>query len=104
MHGLLLGKCVRVLGLIKAPSGHLAIKVNEYGVATEADVSTAFTIAKNPQCEETRMLIKETADVGPMVVQPAPSSAEAPAPNDARIYAMSQGAKGIGHSIKQETL
>eukprot|EP00959_Pyramimonas_sp_CCMP1952_P428341 8971650-Pyramimonas_sp.AAC.1 len=37
MHGLLLGQGARVLDRMERPSGHLAIKVDEYGVATEAD-------------------------------------------------------------------
>eukprot|EP00959_Pyramimonas_sp_CCMP1952_P304998 6383180-Pyramimonas_sp.AAC.1 len=40
MHRLSLGKGARALDLIKAPSGHLAIKVDECGVTAEAVGST----------------------------------------------------------------
>eukprot|EP00959_Pyramimonas_sp_CCMP1952_P247390 5171341-Pyramimonas_sp.AAC.1 len=83
---LLLGKGARVLDLAKTPPGHLAVKVDEYGVATEANGSTAFTVTVNLQCEETPVLIKEAPDVEPTVGQPAPSDAGAPAPNDAHTY------------------
>eukprot|EP00959_Pyramimonas_sp_CCMP1952_P096339 2014049-Pyramimonas_sp.AAC.1 len=49
MSRLLLGKGARVIDLVVTPSGHLAIKVDEYDVATEADGATAFTIAAKPK-------------------------------------------------------
>eukprot|EP00959_Pyramimonas_sp_CCMP1952_P128755 2692648-Pyramimonas_sp.AAC.1 len=41
MHRLLLGRGARALDLMRTPSGHLAIKVDEYEIATEASGSTA---------------------------------------------------------------
>eukprot|EP00959_Pyramimonas_sp_CCMP1952_P099769 2086181-Pyramimonas_sp.AAC.1 len=68
---------------MKTPSGHLAIKVDEYGVATEDNGSTAFTATANPHCEDTPPLVKEAADAEPAAGQPASSSAGAPAASDA---------------------
>eukprot|EP00959_Pyramimonas_sp_CCMP1952_P067776 1414596-Pyramimonas_sp.AAC.1 len=62
MHRLLLGKGAGVLDLMKTPSGRLAIKVDEHGVATEDNGSTAFTVAANPVCEEAPVLVEEVAD------------------------------------------
>eukprot|EP00959_Pyramimonas_sp_CCMP1952_P370806 7765947-Pyramimonas_sp.AAC.1 len=52
MYKLLLGKGVRVLDMMKTPSGHLAIKVDEYGAATEEKGSMAVALAANPHCED----------------------------------------------------
>eukprot|EP00959_Pyramimonas_sp_CCMP1952_P348820 7308219-Pyramimonas_sp.AAC.1 len=62
MYELFLGKDARVLDLMKTPSGHLAIKVDECGVATEDNGSTPFTIIANLRCEDTPLLVKEAAD------------------------------------------
>eukprot|EP00959_Pyramimonas_sp_CCMP1952_P299514 6264623-Pyramimonas_sp.AAC.1 len=69
VHRLLLGKGARVIDLVKTPSGHLAIKVGEYGVAAEADGATAFTVAANPQSEGGPVLIEEAADMEPIAGQ-----------------------------------
>eukprot|EP00959_Pyramimonas_sp_CCMP1952_P377786 7913352-Pyramimonas_sp.AAC.1 len=53
MYKLILGKGARVLGLI---SGHVALKVDEYGVATEDKGSMSFTITASPQCEDDPLL------------------------------------------------
>eukprot|EP00959_Pyramimonas_sp_CCMP1952_P192362 4022293-Pyramimonas_sp.AAC.1 len=87
---------------MQTPSGHLAIKVDEHGVATEANCSTAFTAAAHPQCEEIPMLIKEVADVEPTAGHPASSNAGAPATSDARKYMMSQDARGISFPINED--
>eukprot|EP00959_Pyramimonas_sp_CCMP1952_P431909 9045409-Pyramimonas_sp.AAC.1 len=73
MHELLLGKGARVLDLMKTPSGHLAIKVDEYGVAAEDNGSMAFTATANPHCEGAPLLVKEAAGAEPTAVQPASS-------------------------------
>eukprot|EP00959_Pyramimonas_sp_CCMP1952_P389330 8158034-Pyramimonas_sp.AAC.1 len=52
MHKLLHGKGARVLDLMKTPSGHLAIEVDECGVAAEDRGPMAFSIAANPHCED----------------------------------------------------
>eukprot|EP00959_Pyramimonas_sp_CCMP1952_P295846 6188307-Pyramimonas_sp.AAC.1 len=52
MHRRPLGKGARVLDFIKTPAGHLAIKVDEYGVATEANGSRAFTVTANPHARK----------------------------------------------------
>eukprot|EP00959_Pyramimonas_sp_CCMP1952_P166910 3488317-Pyramimonas_sp.AAC.1 len=88
---------------MKTPSGHLAIKVDEYGVATEASGSTAFTVTSNPQCEGMPMLVKEVSDEETIAGQPASSCAGALATNDARAYTMSQDTGGIRFSINEET-
>eukprot|EP00959_Pyramimonas_sp_CCMP1952_P147664 3090051-Pyramimonas_sp.AAC.1 len=66
MYRLLLGKGARVFDLIKTPSRHLALEVDEYDAATEAGGATAFTITPIPQCEEAPALIEVTADTGPI--------------------------------------
>eukprot|EP00959_Pyramimonas_sp_CCMP1952_P273173 5710110-Pyramimonas_sp.AAC.1 len=86
MHRLLHGKGAGVMDLIKTPSGHLAMTVDEYGFATEAHGSTASTATANPRREETPAHIKEVADVEPMARQAAFSNAGAPATNDANTY------------------
>eukprot|EP00959_Pyramimonas_sp_CCMP1952_P321424 6726053-Pyramimonas_sp.AAC.1 len=95
MYMLLLGKGARVLDLIKTPPGQLAIMVDEYGVAAEDNGSTACTVTANPHCEDTPLLVKEAADAEPTAVQPASSSAGAPATSDAHACMMSQDARGI---------
>eukprot|EP00959_Pyramimonas_sp_CCMP1952_P439537 9201785-Pyramimonas_sp.AAC.1 len=50
---------------MKTPSEHLAMKVDECGVATEADGSTAVTITTNLLCQEMPVPIKETTDATP---------------------------------------
>eukprot|EP00959_Pyramimonas_sp_CCMP1952_P370813 7766048-Pyramimonas_sp.AAC.1 len=97
------GKGARVLDLIKTPPRHLAVTVDESGVATEADGSAVLTIAASPRCEETPVLIKETADMEPSAGRPASSNAAPPAPMDAHAYMMSQDTRGISHSINEET-
>eukprot|EP00959_Pyramimonas_sp_CCMP1952_P050924 1063823-Pyramimonas_sp.AAC.1 len=52
MYKLLLRKGARVLDLMKTPSGHLALKVDEYGAATEDKGPLSFTITANPHCED----------------------------------------------------
>eukprot|EP00959_Pyramimonas_sp_CCMP1952_P118562 2478892-Pyramimonas_sp.AAC.1 len=73
------------MDLVRTPSGHLAIKVDECDVATEADGARAFTIAANPRCERTplRHVIKDIVDTEPIAGQPASSSAGLVAPVDA---------------------
>eukprot|EP00959_Pyramimonas_sp_CCMP1952_P317351 6642011-Pyramimonas_sp.AAC.1 len=68
---------------MKTPPGHPAIKVDEYGVATEENGSTAFTITANPHCEDAPLLVKEATDAEPTAGQPASSSAGTPATSDA---------------------
>eukprot|EP00959_Pyramimonas_sp_CCMP1952_P157028 3283852-Pyramimonas_sp.AAC.1 len=87
MYEVLFGKGARVLDLMKTPSGHLALKADEYEMATEDQGSMSFTIAANPQCEEASLLVKEVSDPEPI--------AGAPAVNDAHEYMMSQDMKGI---------
>eukprot|EP00959_Pyramimonas_sp_CCMP1952_P101572 2125083-Pyramimonas_sp.AAC.1 len=71
-------KGARVLDLMKTPSGHLALKVDEYGAATEDKGSMSFTISASPQCEDDPLLVKEAYDPQP--------AAGAPAMIDARTY------------------
>eukprot|EP00959_Pyramimonas_sp_CCMP1952_P002752 56885-Pyramimonas_sp.AAC.1 len=104
MHGLFFGRGATVLHLMKTPSLHLAIKVDEYGDATEANGSTASTVTANPQCEEMPMLVKEVADAEPNAGQPASSNAGAPAASDARAFMMSQDSRGIRFSTNEESL
>eukprot|EP00959_Pyramimonas_sp_CCMP1952_P389165 8154181-Pyramimonas_sp.AAC.1 len=104
MYKLLLGKGARVLGLIKAPAGHLALKVDEYGTATEDKRSKSFTITANPHCEDVPLLVNEAAGTEPDAGQPASSSAGTAAISDAHTYMMSQDTKGISFSISEETL
>eukprot|EP00959_Pyramimonas_sp_CCMP1952_P246622 5154425-Pyramimonas_sp.AAC.1 len=103
---LLLGKGARVHDSANAPSGHLAIEVDEYGVATEdKDTgSMAFTTPADPHSEDAPLHVKEAAGAGSSAGQPASSSAGAPATDNAHAYMMSQDTKGICFSINEETL
>eukprot|EP00959_Pyramimonas_sp_CCMP1952_P436487 9140026-Pyramimonas_sp.AAC.1 len=94
MRKLLLGKGAGVLGQMKTSSGHVALKVDEYGATTEDTGSMSFTIADNPQCEDDPLLVKEASGPEPAVVTPAMS--------DAHTYMVSQDTKGIGSSINEE--
>eukprot|EP00959_Pyramimonas_sp_CCMP1952_P077831 1626927-Pyramimonas_sp.AAC.1 len=96
MYKLLLGKGARVLDLMKTPAGHLALKVDEYGTATEDKGSMSFTTTANPQREDAPLLVKETAGTEP--------AAGTPAMSDAHTYMMSQETKGISFPINEETL
>eukprot|EP00959_Pyramimonas_sp_CCMP1952_P144666 3027726-Pyramimonas_sp.AAC.1 len=89
---------------MKTPSGHLALKVDEYGAATEDKRSVSFTIMANSHCEDAPLLVKEAAGAEPAAGQPALYSAGTPAMSDARAYMMSQNAKGISFSINEERL
>eukprot|EP00959_Pyramimonas_sp_CCMP1952_P426341 8929707-Pyramimonas_sp.AAC.1 len=80
---------------MKTPSGHLALKADEYEMATEDQRSMSFTITTNPQCEEAPLLVKVVSGPEPI--------AGAPAVNDAHAYMMSQDTKGISFSINNET-
>eukprot|EP00959_Pyramimonas_sp_CCMP1952_P313232 6556417-Pyramimonas_sp.AAC.1 len=86
MHKLLLGKGARVLDLMKTPSGHLVIKVDECGTAAEDKSSIACAITANPHCEDAALHVQEAADTEPTAGQPASSSAGAPATNNAHAY------------------
>eukprot|EP00959_Pyramimonas_sp_CCMP1952_P452931 9467406-Pyramimonas_sp.AAC.1 len=70
MYKLLLGKGARVFDLMKTPSGHLELKVDEYGAATEDKKSMLFTITANPQYEGDPLLVKESADTEPAAGTP----------------------------------
>eukprot|EP00959_Pyramimonas_sp_CCMP1952_P128638 2690267-Pyramimonas_sp.AAC.1 len=96
IYKVLLGKGARVLGLMKTPSGHLALKADEYETATEGQGSMSFTITANPQCEEAPLLVKEASDPEP--------TAGTPDVRDAHAYMMSQDTQGISSSINEETL
>eukprot|EP00959_Pyramimonas_sp_CCMP1952_P066384 1385996-Pyramimonas_sp.AAC.1 len=72
MHELLRGKGARAFDLMKAPSGHLAIKVDECRAATED--------------KDAPLLVKEAADAEPTAGQCASSGAGAPATSDAHAY------------------
>eukprot|EP00959_Pyramimonas_sp_CCMP1952_P227029 4746737-Pyramimonas_sp.AAC.1 len=87
------GKGARVHDMMRTPSGHLALKVDEYGTATEDKGSMSFTIAANPQCEDDPL--QEASDLEP--------AAGTPAMSDACTYMMSQDTKGISSSINEET-
>eukprot|EP00959_Pyramimonas_sp_CCMP1952_P296215 6196331-Pyramimonas_sp.AAC.1 len=50
---------------MNTPSGHLALKADEYGAAAEDKRSMSFTIAAHPQCEDALLLVKEAADTEP---------------------------------------
>eukprot|EP00959_Pyramimonas_sp_CCMP1952_P409555 8582942-Pyramimonas_sp.AAC.1 len=52
MYNILFGKRSRLLDLMKTPSGHLALEVDEYGADTEDRGSMSFTITADPQCED----------------------------------------------------
>eukprot|EP00959_Pyramimonas_sp_CCMP1952_P022549 474150-Pyramimonas_sp.AAC.1 len=80
---------------MKTPSGHLALKVDEYGTATEGKGSVSFNITANPQCEDAPLLVKEAADTEP--------ETGAPAMSDAHAYMMPQDTTGISFSINEET-
>eukprot|EP00959_Pyramimonas_sp_CCMP1952_P240614 5028638-Pyramimonas_sp.AAC.1 len=95
MYNLLVGKGARVLDLMKTPSGHLALKVDDYGAATEDKGLMSFTITAKPQCEDDPLLVKEASDPEP--------AAGAPAMSDAHTYMMSQDTKGTSPSINEET-
>eukprot|EP00959_Pyramimonas_sp_CCMP1952_P379133 7941622-Pyramimonas_sp.AAC.1 len=56
MYKLLIGKGARVFDLMTTPSGHLALKVDEYGAAAEDKRSMSFTITANPHCEDAPLL------------------------------------------------
>eukprot|EP00959_Pyramimonas_sp_CCMP1952_P304135 6365417-Pyramimonas_sp.AAC.1 len=75
MYKRLSGKGARVLDLMKTPSGHLALKVDEYGAATEDKGSMPFTITADPQCEDDPLLVKEASDPEPAAGIPAMSDA-----------------------------
>eukprot|EP00959_Pyramimonas_sp_CCMP1952_P461050 9480943-Pyramimonas_sp.AAC.1 len=92
MYNILLGRGAGVFDLMKTPSGHLALKADENGAATEDQGSMSFIIAANPQ----REVFKETSDPEPI--------ARTPAVNDAHACMMSQDSKGISSSINEETL
>eukprot|EP00959_Pyramimonas_sp_CCMP1952_P083852 1753586-Pyramimonas_sp.AAC.1 len=94
MHNLLLGMGARVLDRMKTPPGHLALKVDEYGAATEDKGSMPLTIPANPQCEDDPLLVEEASDPEP--------AAGAPARNDAHTYMMFQDTKGICSSINED--
>eukprot|EP00959_Pyramimonas_sp_CCMP1952_P370057 7750210-Pyramimonas_sp.AAC.2 len=51
MYKLPLGEGARVLDMMEMPSVHLALKVDEYGAATENKGTKSFTSTANPQCE-----------------------------------------------------
>eukprot|EP00959_Pyramimonas_sp_CCMP1952_P102828 2150514-Pyramimonas_sp.AAC.1 len=70
---------------MKTPSGHLALKVDEYGSSSEDEGSMSFTITANPHSEDDPLLVMEAADTDtePVAGQPASSSAGAPAMSDA---------------------
>eukprot|EP00959_Pyramimonas_sp_CCMP1952_P229408 4796708-Pyramimonas_sp.AAC.1 len=74
---LLLRRGARVFDLMKTPSGHLAIKVDEYGTATEDKGSMSCMITANPHCEDAPLLVNEAADAEPTAGQLASSSAGA---------------------------
>eukprot|EP00959_Pyramimonas_sp_CCMP1952_P206664 4321753-Pyramimonas_sp.AAC.1 len=95
MHKVLFGKGARVLDLMKTPSGHLALKADEYEMATEDQGSMSFTSTAIHQCEGARLLVKEASNPEPI--------GGAPAVNDAHAYMMSRGTKGISFSINDET-
>eukprot|EP00959_Pyramimonas_sp_CCMP1952_P337615 7070049-Pyramimonas_sp.AAC.1 len=67
---------------MKTPSGHLALKADEYEMATGDDGSMSFTITANPQCEEAPLFVKEVSGPEPI--------AGTPAVHDAHAYMMSQ--------------
>eukprot|EP00959_Pyramimonas_sp_CCMP1952_P346110 7249168-Pyramimonas_sp.AAC.1 len=71
MYKLLLGKGAGVVDLMDTPSGHLALKVDEYGAAAEDRRSMSFTSAARPHCEDTPLLVKEADDAEPVAGQPA---------------------------------
>eukprot|EP00959_Pyramimonas_sp_CCMP1952_P405267 8493877-Pyramimonas_sp.AAC.1 len=61
MYKLLLGKGARVLDLMKTPPGHLTLKVDEYGSATEDKsrfllLPRPILIARMPRCSRKRQL------------------------------------------------
>eukprot|EP00959_Pyramimonas_sp_CCMP1952_P178841 3738578-Pyramimonas_sp.AAC.1 len=44
---------------MKTPSGHLALKADEYGTAVEDKGSMSLTISANPQREDDPLLVEE---------------------------------------------
>eukprot|EP00959_Pyramimonas_sp_CCMP1952_P152318 3186712-Pyramimonas_sp.AAC.1 len=66
MHELLLGKGAGALDSMKTPSGHLALKVDEFGTATEDKRSMSVIIAADPRCEDAPLLVEEAADAEPV--------------------------------------
>eukprot|EP00959_Pyramimonas_sp_CCMP1952_P010959 229529-Pyramimonas_sp.AAC.1 len=95
MHKVLFGKGARALDLMKTPSGHLALKADEYEMSTEDQGPMSFTITANPQREQAPLLVKEASDPEPI--------AGTPAVNDDHAYMMPQGTKGIIFSFNGET-
>eukprot|EP00959_Pyramimonas_sp_CCMP1952_P048587 1014565-Pyramimonas_sp.AAC.1 len=71
MHRLRFGKGARVLDMMKTPSGHLALEVDEYGAATKDKGSMSFTSTANPHCENDSLLVKEVSDPEPAAGTPA---------------------------------
>eukprot|EP00959_Pyramimonas_sp_CCMP1952_P429276 8990839-Pyramimonas_sp.AAC.1 len=104
MHELLLGKGASALGSMKTPSGHLALKVDECGAATEDKGSMSLIITTNPHCEDAPLVVEEAADAELVAGRPASSSAGAPAMSDSHACMMSQDTRGICFSINDETL
>eukprot|EP00959_Pyramimonas_sp_CCMP1952_P019630 414784-Pyramimonas_sp.AAC.1 len=89
---------------MKTPPGHLALKVDEYGAATEDKRSMSLTIAAKPHGENAALFVKEAPGTEPAAGQPALSSAGAPAKrSDAHAFMMSQETRGISLSINEET-
>eukprot|EP00959_Pyramimonas_sp_CCMP1952_P109530 2290966-Pyramimonas_sp.AAC.1 len=80
---------------MKTLSGHLALKVDEYGAAAEDTRSMSFTIAANPECEGDPLLVEEAPNTEP--------AAGTLALSDAHTYMMSPDNKGIIFSIAEET-
>eukprot|EP00959_Pyramimonas_sp_CCMP1952_P180565 3775432-Pyramimonas_sp.AAC.1 len=86
---------------MKTPPGHLALKVDECGAATEDKRLMSFVIAANPHCEVAPLLVEEAVGAEPVPGQPASSSVGAPAMSDAHTCMMSQDTKGISFSINE---
>eukprot|EP00959_Pyramimonas_sp_CCMP1952_P387206 8114867-Pyramimonas_sp.AAC.1 len=80
---------------METPSGHLVLKVDEYGAAAEDKRSMSFTKTANPQCEGDPLLVKEAAGAEP--------AAGTPAMSDAHTDMMSQDTKSISFSINEDT-
>eukprot|EP00959_Pyramimonas_sp_CCMP1952_P252940 5283956-Pyramimonas_sp.AAC.1 len=95
VYELLLGKGARVLDLMKTPSGHLALKVDECGAAAEYKRSMSFCLTANPHWEDAPLLVKEAAGAEPAAGQAALCNAGTPALSDAHTYMVSQDAKGL---------
>eukprot|EP00959_Pyramimonas_sp_CCMP1952_P108013 2258367-Pyramimonas_sp.AAC.1 len=71
MYKLLLGKGARVLDLMKTPSGHRALKADEYGAAAEDQGSMSFAITAMPRFEDDPLLVKEASGPEPIAGAPA---------------------------------